>query len=59
MFEGRGPLGDHVHLPRGVAAAVLVRRVAAPQTLDQRGGWHLPAVHVLLPLLLLHLEGEP
>ena len=59
MFEGRRSLGDHVHFPGCLAARVLVRGVAAPQTLDQGGGGHLPPVHVLLPLLLLHLESEP
>lgn len=37
---------------------MLVRRVAAPQTLDELGGRHAAAVQVLLPLLLLHLQGE-
>ena len=49
---------DHVHLPGGLTAAVLVGGVAAPQALDQRGRRYASADHVFLPLLLLHLERE-
>lgn len=42
--------------PSGLAAVALAHRIAAPQALDQRGGRHAPPYHVLLPLLLLHLE---
>ena len=59
VLEGRRPLRYQVHLPGGLAAAVLVRGVAPPQALDQGGCWDLPPVHVLLPLLLLDLQGEP
>ena len=34
VLEGRRPLRDHVHLPRGLAAGVLVRRVTPPQALE-------------------------
>ena len=54
----RRSLRDHVYLPRGLRAGVLVRRVASPQTLDESGRGYASADHMLLPLLLLDLERE-
>ena len=45
----------HAMVP-GVAVA---GSVAAPQGLDEGGGRAAPPDHVLLPLLLLHLQREP
>ena len=59
VLEWRRPLWYHVHLPGCFTAAVLVRSVAPPETLDESCSWNLPTVHVLLPLLLLNLQGEP
>lgn len=47
-----------VHFPRGHAHGVLVRRVAAPQRLDERRGGLAAPDHVLLALLLLNLQCE-
>ncbi len=47
-----------MYLPRGLRAGVLVGGVAAPQTLDERGRRHPAPDHVLLALLLLHLQRE-
>lgn len=47
-----------MHVPRRLARAVLVRSVAPPEALDQRGCRDFPTVHVLLPLLLLNLQGK-
>ena len=59
IFKRRRLLWYHVHLPGCFTAAVLVRSVAPPETLDESCSWNLPTVHVLLPLLLLNLQGEP
>lgn len=48
-----------MHLPRGDAEGMLVGGIAAPQCLNERGRGLPPADHVLLPLLLLHLQREP
>jgi hypothetical protein len=37
---------------------VFVGRIAAPQALNQSGGWLPPSDHVFLPLLLLNFESE-
>ena len=58
VFERRRPLRYEVHLPGGLTAAVLVRRVAPPETLDESGGRDLPSVHVFLSLLLLDFQGK-
>lgn len=46
-------------LPGGDGHGVLVGGVAPPEALNEGGRGLPPPYHVLLPLLLLHLEGEP
>lgn len=47
-----------VHLPGGHAHGVLVCRVTAPERLDERGSRLAAPDHMLLALLLLHLQRE-
>ena len=58
-LRGRAGQGDLVDLPGGRGHGVLVGRVAPPQALDELGGGLPTPDHVLLPLLLLHLQRQP
>ena len=55
MYVHKNIIIIHAMVP-GVAVA---GGVAAPQGLDEGGGRPAPSDHVLLPLLLLHLQREP
>ena len=56
--RGRAGVGDLVDPPGGDRHGVLVGGVAPPEALDQDGGRVAAPDHVLLSLLLLHLERQ-
>ena len=50
--------GSQVRLPRGNGGGFPVGGIATPHALDQVRGGLPPAGEVLLPVLLLYLQGE-